>query len=424
MRRVLVWCAVVAVLICSSSVQAKNLWRLTDINPGSAGSYPSYMTIYDGDIYFRANDEPSGNDVELWRYDGTDVTQVADIVPGPVGSSPAYLADGGAYLYFSATDPVSGTIKLFRSDGATTGLAPGWSGSLPQNMVLYNGVLVYNQAHFNTNTDLWKYDGAAQAGIYKVGGGNVLGPQGFAEFGGQLYFSAASSGGGAELWRTNGTTAVQLTTILAPSGGSSPAHLTAYGDALYFAAYDGVNGNELWRYVPSTNTAELVADIRPGGQYASGNPGEMVVYDGKLYFAADDGVHGSELWAWDGTTAVMVAEINPTPDPGNGDTYLMDSNPHLFIVYEEKIYFIANDGAHGNEVWSWDGTKAELEWDIYPGQYSSEITEMIVFTDGVYVDADDGIHGRELWRMQFPEPATMGLLALGGLGVLVRRRRA
>ena len=29
-------------------------------------------------------------------------------------------------------------------------------------------------------------------------------------------------------------------------------------------------------------------------------------------------------WSFDGTNAQMVAEINPTPDPGNGDTFLFE----------------------------------------------------------------------------------------------------
>jgi ELWxxDGT repeat protein len=418
MRRYVLACLVLSALL-TATAQAKNIFRLTDINPGPAGSYPSYMAVYDDALYFRANDLPHGNNVELWRHDGTSAGLAAEIMPGPTGSDPAYLTPSGPYLYFAAAGPAGS--GMYRYDGAAVSLAPGWSGTFPQQLTDYHGSLIYNQWHNAQDTELWKYDGGSQAPIYAAGGGRVLNPQSFYEYGGLLYFSAAGPIGGAELWRTNGTAAAQITEIL-PGGGSSPASFGAYNGALYFSAYDGVHGNELWRYDGART--EMVADIRPGGPYDSGNPHDLVAYDGKLYFSADDGVHGCELWAYDGTTARMVAEINPTPNPNNGDDWMMDSNPTHMVVYEGKLYFVANDGYdnHGDEVWSWDGTKAELEFDIYPGRYGSNITEMVLYGDSVYLDADDGANGRELWRMTMPEPATLALLALGALGLLARRR--
>ena len=42
----------------------------------------------------------------------------------------------------------------------------------------------------------------------------------------------------------------------------------------------------------------LVHDICPGS--CSGQPGSFTVLGTKLYFQADDGVHGTELWSSDG----------------------------------------------------------------------------------------------------------------------------
>ena len=57
----------------------------------------------------------------------------------------------------------------------------------------------------------------------------------------------------------------------------------------------------------------MVADINPGppnGLHIDGSYLNLRVYDGALYFAADDGTNGRELWKYDGTTATMVANIN------------------------------------------------------------------------------------------------------------------
>ena len=55
-----------------------------------------------------------------------------------------------------------------------------------------------------------------------------------------------------------------------------------------------MSGRELWMHDPAVPTTTLVADIQPG--YQGSNPIGFTEMDGKLYFAADDGVSGSELW--------------------------------------------------------------------------------------------------------------------------------
>ena len=54
----------------------------------------------------------------------------------------------------------------------------------------------------------------------------------------------------------------------------------------------------------------MVKDIRTGPM--GSNPSGLVNLDGTLYFAADNGVHGMELWKSDGTSAgtSLVKDIN------------------------------------------------------------------------------------------------------------------
>jgi ELWxxDGT repeat protein len=54
-------------------------------------------------------------------------------------------------------------------------------------------------------------------------------------------------------------------------------------------------------------------------------------------------VHGDELWQYDGITASLVADINP----GTGG-----SNPGDFTIFNNALYFSANDGVNGTEIWN------------------------------------------------------------------------
>ena len=96
---------------------------------------------------------------------------------------------------------------------------------------------------------------------------------------------------------------------------------------------------------------DKAADINPN---TSSDPTWLTVYDGALYFAAHDDEHGRELWRWDGTTASLVADVQP----GSGW-----SSPHLLIVYDGALYFRADVGS-GSDLWRYDGNTASFAADL------------------------------------------------------------
>jgi ELWxxDGT repeat protein len=330
-----------------------------------------------------------------------------------------YYSNGGTSLW--QDDPVGGAQQ-----------APGSAANLqnPEEMTLYNGKLYFRATRFgapsNIGTELWTFDGTTQTPIDMFPGAGSSYPQHFIQYAGQLYFNACGTPGqGSELWRTNGLGAPTEAARIYPNNGSSPENFAVYNNQLYFSAYDGVHGRELWRF--DGTSAALAADIVSGGPYSSSNPNNLAAYNGKLYFSANDGVHGYELWSFDGTTAQMVAEINPTADPGNGDTFLMDSSPQDLTVFNGLLYFSADDGVHGRELWSFDGTTASLVADLNPGQYGSYASELTVYDGKLYFSADNGyvpglVSLEPSMFVLTPEPATLGLLAAGALALLRRRR--
>lgn len=369
---------------------AAQVQRITAAN-GDPIRYPGFLTEYAGQLFFRANNLTNGNNVELWAFDGSAARQVVDLKPGPTGSDPTDLTVCNGRLYFAANDGAG--WKLWQYD-LTNGaaLAPGSESlpSLPQELFAYAGQLYFRAARFSDiGIELWKFDGRNQTPINLYPGSGSSYPQHFIEYDGRLYFNACGTPGqGTELWRFDGSGLPTEAARIYPNNGSSPENFAQFNGQLYFSAYDGGHGRELWRYDGSA--AALAADLVPGGQYSSSNPSGLTEYAGKLYFCATDEVHGYELWAFDGTNAVLVADLNPTPDPGNGDTFLMDSNPGDLTVFAGRLYFAANDGVHGRELWSWDGTNVQLVLDLNPGPYGSEVSELTVFNGALYFSADDG----------------------------------
>jgi len=373
---------------------AQTARRIVSAN-GDPILYPSFLTPFDGKLYFRANNLPHGNNVELWAFDGTSARMVADLNPGPNGSDPSDLAVCNGRLYFCASAP-GGASKLWQADPVNgVSLAPGSASqaSLPQGLSAYHGKLYFRAARFgapgNIGIELWQFDGTNQTPLDLFAGSGSSYPQHLIEYNDLLYFNAnGTPGQGSELWCYNGNGMPTEAARIYPGNGSSPENFAVYGGQLYFSAYDGFHGRELWRF-DGTN-ATLVADLVPGGAYSSSNPSGLRVYNGKLYFSATDGVHGYELWSFDGTNAQQLAEINPTPDPGNGDTFLMDSSPNQLTVFDGLLYFSANDGVHGRELWSYDGTTARLVLDLNSGPYGSEVSELTVYAGALYFSGDDG----------------------------------
>ena len=125
-------------------------------------------------------------------------------------------------------------------------------------------------------------------------------------------------------------------------GGSEPYYLTAVGNSLFFVAIDETHGDELWRSDGTEAGTEMVKDIFPGK--FNSHPENLINVNGTLFFRASDGIHGEELWRSDGTEAgtVMVKDIIPG---SGGSTGIY--NPD-WVVFDGKIFFIANDGVHGD----------------------------------------------------------------------------
>ncbi|MHC4716792.1 MAG: PKD domain-containing protein, partial [Planctomycetota bacterium] len=129
----------------------------------------------------------------------------------------------------------------------------------------------------------------------------------------------------------------------------------------------------------------LVADITPGS--AGWNFHYPVVHADRLYFLADDTEHGQELWVYDGVTVEMVADANPDGDAMIGP----------MVTCGDDLYFSAlTTNEFGQELHVLRAGEILLAADVF--DTGSSWPQDLCFWNGrLYFSAFHPDSGRELW---------------------------
>ncbi|WP_163995216.1 ELWxxDGT repeat protein [Pyxidicoccus caerfyrddinensis] len=282
-------------------------------------------------------------------------------------------------------------------------LTPGLEGTDVRSFIDLDGTPIVNGYNGGINT-LWRLErrggcGRWEAVLIKTGFGGLPLVFGSAVIGRTLYFAADDGGYGRELWKTDGTAegTVLVKDIRPGPVGSELLRFITVGRTLYFVADDGEHGFELWKSDGTRNGTRLVEDIYPGA--GSGFPDFLTAVDSRtLFFTADDGTHGREPWRSDGTRAGtrLIEDVYPGAASSGSNV------PLFYRLTGRQFLFVADDGSHGPELWTTDGTPGgtRLVEDIYPGPMGSGIGLLtLAVVDGLlYFGADDGEHGLELWK--------------------------
>jgi len=195
-------------------------------------------------------------------------------------------------------------------------------------------------------------------------------------------------------------------------------------DVMYFFSADLENGLALWKDDP-VNGVTLVKIVNPAenGIWHSSlsiseatNCGMIKVSEWSgdtLYFFANDGINGTELWKCDGTDAgtIMVKDINPAGSSRWDHCHDSNSPWTTPVATGAMIYFWANDGTHGYELWKSDGTETGtvMVKDINSGAGSFGYSDIVVFGNTLYFSAtnDPNRNDFQLWKSDGTETGTV-----------------
>ena len=444
---------------------------LKDLCPGACGSKPSHFALFDGKVFFVADDGTHGK--EPWRTDGSvgGTRLLADILPGGPSSNPDFPVALGTSIYFAAGGGGSDDRELWKTDGTAAGterlldIEPGPVGSRPVSLTVLDDKLYFTARTTATGRELWESDGTpsgtalvvehcpgdcdgfweeqwspfgdsrvlqefagrllvltgalggpfelhvlqnapSELVLLKSGVAWILGP--FPGVGNRFFFEGCEQSVDCELWSSDGTPAgTALVADIRPGAeGSNLTFIGALGSELLFFADDGSSGQELWKSDGTEPGTMLLADIAAGAAssapFLDRFPGLRI--NGRMVFRADDGIHGDEFWTTDGTAGGTKLLVDIWPGPvtsqawgGFGDR----------IVVGSDGLFSANNLAVGFATWATDGTPAGTRLFLDSNWQGSAIElEALLGTprlqagalgDRLLFGADDGASGEELW---------------------------
>lgn len=384
---------------------AEGTYLLKEFSPGAASTRFDEFIQTDSFVFFNLG-------AELWRTDGTE----AGTIPLPGNFRGAfqtmgeqlifsdYLTDGtmaGTHQFggfaklryafvvgenfliphkTSSRDPITDPHVLVSVEGTKTGVDWDLRRTPAQ---LSDDAIMYWQRNRLRITD------GSEAGTYDVEQPAIGFPNHFIDSfeKGHQTISAWRQGLHNQIWMTQ--PGVSQVDVIASFPHGRISEFTFFDDQYWFTVTDEAFGRELWLTDGTTEGTRRFIDLHPGEE--GSDPQDLLVYNDRLYFSADDGIHGREPWVTDGVHVNLLEDIEPGHE---------GSNPELFDDVGGVLLFAAERGSD-RELWRSDGTvDGTFQLDVYPSgaTYDSDPSHLIAYGNHVYFSANDGERGHELWR--------------------------
>ncbi len=375
------------------------LWEYDGLNPPleiKHFDYPNYtlphnFTSFVNKLYFALDDGIHGE--ELWVYDfANPPLMAADVYTGGEGSDPSDFIAYGNKLFF-----IAGDRELWAYDGSNPPekiMDLGWG--LDHTTAVINNKLCFAAEDGEYGMELFEYDGVNPPVLVSdiEPGSGSSGPEDLQEMNKILYYTASDSMNGKRFWQYDGFTAPVLSAVLNDNiGGSVESILKKINGKLYIqSSIRDTSGYELmlWVYDGISSPEKIV------GTYQTSYFYWLTEADGILYFVTHVAHSSAIPWAWDG--------INPPVNTNLGSTG--SSGPNNLVSLNNTLYFLANDGMHGFNIWETKGASPPGTLggaDLPPLPWNTQLTAV---NNNLYLLTDSNV-----W-------VTDGINPLSGIGTI------
>ncbi|MFN3152692.1 hypothetical protein [Bremerella sp.] len=362
-------------------------------------SSPRHLTVVDGKLFFLAHDSDDGARIWVHDPDANNGQGTTKPISEVISASYFDLVRLGDHLYFTS----------FKGDGIDLWKLP-ISASGPSNQVQrveipsslgisdYPDLEVINdKLYFQARPEadegyaLFELDPGANDGLGELKFLHANTKARFQDspltvFKGKLYFQATDGTYGNELWEFDpalGSTEQSTRIVGDVSSGSSSSsinHMLVADELLYFSLRSSTQESGLWKYDPNTN--EMTNVVSQG--FASGF---TAAANGKVYFVENS----NQVWEYDPEKAEgeNLTQIATVTDPEHS-AYTQ----RLFSFFDEIYIPVSPFGL----LWRFNsqgegGPVAAEDYNASSTPYS------FISLDGMlYFRADDGIHGQQIWR--------------------------
>jgi ELWxxDGT repeat protein len=135
----------------------------------------------------------------------------------------------------------------------------------------------------------------------------------------------------------------------------------------------------------------MVKDVRPG--ISSSSPSNLIPLGDTLFFTANDGTNGTELWKSDGTEAGTTLAVELSP--GSVSTSFVNNS---FRAAGDKVFFVATPSGGVRQLFVSDGTLAGTE-SIFT---STSINNLTVTDSFLYFSSGNDLYAVPLFETLTP----------------------
>ena len=359
------------------------------------GNGTEQFTNVNGVLYFILNYMNTGN--QLWKSNGTTIGTTL-VKTFPAGRYPFNLVNMNGTLFFSYNDVATG-IELWKSDGTFSGtvlvkdINPSSNpNTYPSVLTNINGTLFFGKDDGINGLSLWKSNGLASGTVLvknispKEYDYNKM----FVDVNGIAYFTATDNINGIELWRSDGTNiGTTLVKDLNPGvANSNIKNLISSNGFLFFTVINpSTNGKELWLQPPSSTFGpSLLKQILNGSE--EGSILGLTTVNGILFFYTEKKIMIDsnsyrmeyELWKSNGTVEGTVSVKN-----FESNYYGLNNMQN----FNNTLFFSING------LWKSDGT---FEGTIPLTDAIGNPDRLTPINNILFFTANNGINGRELWK--------------------------